>query len=166
MYEIYDVVEGDNLEKIADKFDTTVDNIMNLNGFNKNLELTSNMQIIVPKKEASNYWYYTVKKGDNLYQIAKEYDVDYRVILAINGLEDGDYIYPNQTLLLPGEKVKIYLTGNNDTIRDVLERNDILIDDFVKDNENIYLRSEQIITFRKKWLFISFFLLYNCFIIE
>lgn len=43
---------------------------------------------------------YIVQRGDTLYQIGLRYNVDWREIQSLNGLE-GAWIYPGQTLLIP-----------------------------------------------------------------
>ena len=151
MYEIYNVVSGDTIESISKMFDSSVDDIIKINGLDKDYVIEPGMQLVVPKKKVKgNFLYYTVKKGDSPYYIAKEYGVDYKVLLALNGLDEEDYIYPNQTIIVPDKDVNIYMTRDNDTIDDIVKRYDTSIDYFIKDNENIYLKPEQIIVFRNK----------------
>jgi hypothetical protein len=91
-----------------------------------------------------------VKKGDNLYEIAKNNGIDYNLLVQLNGLEKGDYIYPNQTIILPKDGLNIYMTKDNDTIEDVLTKLNITIDELMDENQKIYLREEQVILFREK----------------
>ena len=45
----------------------------------------------------NNYFtYYTIEKGDNLYEIARKYNINPKLLAAINGIKDNEYIYPNQ----------------------------------------------------------------------
>lgn len=48
---------------------------------------------------------YTVAKGDNLYTICTahglDYGANYKIILAVNGIDDPDHIVVGQTVLLP-----------------------------------------------------------------
>ena len=150
MYEIYRVMENDTIDSISDMFDTTVAELYFINGFDDDFLLKPGMNIIVPKKKNSKFSYYTVKKGDSPYQIAKDKNVDYKILLAINGLDDNDYIYPNQTLLLPKDNYMFYLTGDNDTINDLLNQRGCSLDDMLKENENVYLAPKQIIVFTEK----------------
>ena len=47
------------------------------------------------------YEYYTIKRGDNLYQIAKNYNVNPSLLAALNGLDLNEFIYPNQVIMVP-----------------------------------------------------------------
>lgn len=44
---------------------------------------------------------YTVKRGDNLYRIAKTLNTQLNWILAMNNLNRNSMIFPNQQLLIP-----------------------------------------------------------------
>lgn len=148
MYEIYTIKFGDNINTILDKYNVTMDELMQLNGIIDLNNLKEGIQIIVPSMEDNNiYQYYTVEKGDTLCGIANKFDIDSNLLTKINGLEDNDYIYPNQTLIVPKDGVDIYLTNNNDTIKTVLNKLNITMEELVKKNKDIYLKEEQILVF-------------------
>ena len=121
MYEIYKIMENDTLESIAKAYETNIKSLSEINGFNNNYKLISGNNIIVPTKKNKHYKYYTVKKGDNIYKISRDNNIDHNILLKINGLDKDDYIYPNQTILIPNNNFKIYLTKNNDTVRKISE---------------------------------------------
>lgn len=150
MYEIYKVLETDTLDMIAGKYGTTVGNLLEINGFDSNYQVRVNEQIVVPVKNNQVYQYYTVKKGDNLYDIARDNEVDYNLLVQLNGLDPGDYIYPNQTIVLPDKNVKIYLTKEDDTLEDVLRMLNVSVNKLMEENDKIYLRPEQILIFKEK----------------
>lgn len=150
MYEIYTVSDIDTLSSIAKKYGTTPEVLSQINGFNKDYIPKPQTEIIVPVESNKTYNYYTVKKGDNVYQIAKTYNIDYDLLLKLNGLDKEDYIYPNQTLLLPKSGLTVYLTKQGDTINDILENLNTNIDELLSENKNIYLSPEQIIIFKEK----------------
>lgn len=150
MYEIYTIMSGDTWNSIADKYGTTVGILKQINGIIADNEVIAGRQIVVPILKQQPYQYYTVKKGDNMYDIAKYYDIDYNLLLQLNGLDDGDYIYPNQTIMLPKKGIDIYLTMENDTLDYVLNKKRVTIDELMSENENIYLRPDQILIFREK----------------
>ena len=89
---MYTVKSGDSLYSIARKYNTTVDAIKNLN-YLKNNNLTVGQIIRIPEmytKEEEmimpNYINYTVKKGDNLYSIARNNNVTVATLIKDNGL--------------------------------------------------------------------------------
>lgn len=150
MYEVYTVLNGDTIDKIANQYGIEKGELVQINGFSLNENLIPGMMIVVPVKRETQYEYYTVKKGDNIYDIALENDIDYNMLLQLNGLEMEDYIYPNQTIILPKKGLKIYLTKDDDTLTDVLNRLNITFDELRKENQKIYLRPDQIIIFKEK----------------
>lgn len=46
--------------------------------------------------------FHIVKKGENLYRIAKTYDLELSQLVAINNIEDPDEIYAGQPIYIPG----------------------------------------------------------------
>lgn len=150
MYEVYQIKDGDTIDSIAKNYGTTAGVLKQINGNYSDSYIKSGNQIVVPIEKVQPYQYYTVKKGDNMYEIAKSNDVDYTLLLQINGLDEGDYIYPNQTILIPKKGIKIYMTKKNDTLDLVANKMGVSLDELVKNNKNIYLRDEQILTFMKK----------------
>ena len=107
MYQIYKVEDSDTLEVIANKFGTNVSKLREINGFGN---IVSGGYILVPNsfKNDDLYSYYTVKSGDNIYSIAKQYGVSYDILLGLNGLNLNDYIYPNQQIIIPKSDKEIY----------------------------------------------------------
>lgn len=150
MYEIYNILDNDTLSTIAEKFNTTEDELLEINGYSRNYVPMANNDIIVPVKMDRSYKYYTVKKGDNLYQISKNYNVDYNLLLKLNGLDKDDYIYPNQTITLPQSGLDVYLTKQGDTLKSIEENLNTSTDELLNNNKNIYLAPEQIIIFKEK----------------
>ena len=83
MYKIYQV-GNETLNDIAAKFNTTIEALEKLNGIQS---VIPGSYIIIPNTESSDYTTYIVKQGDNLYAIARAYQVDYPTLLKINGSE-------------------------------------------------------------------------------
>ena len=150
MYEIYTTLNNDTLESIAKKYNTTKDTLSKINGFSNNYQPIPGNNIIVPTNKNKPYNYYTIKKGDNIYQIAKDNNIDYNILLKINGLDKDDYIYPNQTILIPNQKYNFYLTTNEDTLRSISDNLNISPNMIIEENPNIFLVTDQIIAFKEK----------------
>lgn len=147
MYEIYKINELDTLKDVLDRYNTTEEELIKINGNEIINTIKPNKEIIVPKKNNNKFNYYTVKKEDNIYQIAKTHNIDYNMLLKINGLEKDDYIYPNQTILIPKENTLMYLTKQGDTITTILNNFNTNINKLLDENDKIYLSPEQIIFF-------------------
>ncbi len=147
MYEIYNIKETDTLESIAKDYNTTKEELIKINGPQIITSEERNNQIIVPKKDTNYYEYYTVKKEETIYQIANNNNIDYNILLKINGLEKDDYIYPNQTIILPKKGINIYLTQENDTLNDIINKLKTDLNQLIKTNNTIYLKEEHIIIF-------------------
>ena len=74
---LYIVKSGDTLYSIARRYQTTIFELMSINNL-KSTNLSIGQQIKIPINEdtsTENYVVYTVKVGDNLYTIAKKYNV-------------------------------------------------------------------------------------------
>ena len=102
---------------------------------------------MVPNNNSNPYRYYTVKKGETLKDISNFFNIDYNLLLQLNGLEIDDYVYPNQTIILPKEGVSLYLTKDNDTVSSILDELGMNVIELMENNNNIYLRENQIIVF-------------------
>ena len=93
---MYTVKQGDTLYGISRKYNTTVQEIIDLN-YLKNTNLTPGMVIRIPEiytKEEEmympNYINYIVKKGDSLYSIANKYGINIDLLIKDNGLVSND----------------------------------------------------------------------------
>ena len=149
MYEVYMVKMGDSMESIATSHDIDVDELRKINGLFSPNEVVVGSLIVVPVMGKRNYQYYTVKKGDSIYEIAKKYGIDYNLLLQLNGLDKDDYIYPNQSLMLPAEGIEFYLVKENETLQDIVRKKKVSADDLMKNNDKIYLREGQLLKFQK-----------------
>ena len=93
---MYTVKQGDTLYGISRKYNTTVQEIMNLN-YLKDINLKPGMIIRIPEvytKEEEmyipTYINYVVKNGDTLYSIANNNGISVDMIIKDNGLVDNN----------------------------------------------------------------------------
>jgi len=91
---------------------------------------------------------YKIEKGDNLYKIAKDYNINPMLLASLNGLNIDDYIYPNQELLIPKNGFIYYITVEGDTIDLVADKFNTSIDEVMKNN-TIYLLPGQLLVHKK-----------------
>ena len=143
MYKVYQVMAGDTIDIIASKVNTNPGEIIELNGLVS--EVVPGQFIVVPSMENNLFDMYTVQSGDNMYEIARRYNMNYKELLEINGLDEDDYIYPNQQILIPKSGVDVYITEEGDTLGLVSEKWGISVSDIVNQNETIFLLPGQMI---------------------
>lgn len=144
MYDKYLIKEGETLEDIASRFNTSVDMILNINDMYSREYLRAGEEIIVPKNQESYFTYYTVNQGDSLYQIARKYNINPSLLALLNGLNMEDYIYPNQRLIIPKSGYSFYITKDGDTLEIVRDKFNKNMNDILKYNEMIYLLPGQL----------------------
>lgn len=150
MYNIYVVSTGDTIESIAQKYNTTPQELYELNNVLKpNEPLTVGLRIIVPTPIVQTFEYYTVQRGDSLYKIGQRYNISAQNLAEINGLEPGEYLYPGQVLLVPGSGVKVDITKNGDTISTISRRLGTGLEQLILQNPNIYLLPGQLMVYKR-----------------
>jgi len=106
--------------------------------------------------ENEYYEYYTIKSGDNLYQIARKYNINPELLSSLNGLNMNDYIYPGQMIMIPKSGYSYYLTKEGDTIDTVANTFGISVGDLLKNNKVLYLLDGQLLV-KKNWYIFFFF---------
>ena len=107
---MYTVQKGDTLYNIAKKYNTTVSKIIDLN-YLKSPNLSIGQVLRIPEmytKEEDmylpQYINYVVKKGDTLYSISKEYNIDKDILKKDNTLVNDN--------LTVGQSLKIRTSSN------------------------------------------------------
>lgn len=150
MYKVYQVLPGEELKSIAEKLDMEFQVLCELNGFTAETEIRAGENLVVPNNQANLFQTYRVKSGDNLFEIGKRYQVSATDLALLNGIEENDYIYPNQELLIPREGVQIYVTKEDDTLKDVRKKFGASLEELSMENEKIYLLPEQLLVFKKE----------------
>lgn len=145
MYSVYQIMPNDTIESISEKFNISPNDLRNMNS---QTTFRVGEFIVVPQTNSDLFNVYVVRQGDNVYEIAKRYNVNYLDLLKINGLNKDDYIYPNQELLIPKEGVSVYITKENDTIKDILNKLGLTIEELMNQNDTIYLLEDQLIVKR------------------
>ena len=147
MYSVYKIMFGDTLDSIASKTNTTVDELMNINS---NIDMNVDSYIVVPANSNDSFFTYIVKSGDNLYQIAREYNISAQDLASINGIKIDDYLYPNQQIMVPTDGTNIYVTKEGDTLDFVLDSFNTNYDTIKRQNKKIYLMPDQLIIFKEE----------------
>jgi N-acetylmuramoyl-L-alanine amidase len=115
---VYRVREGDSLDKIARRHDTTISALLKLNKMkltdslhvgrmvklkatDADREESSTRTATAKKMKKDKYTYYRVKKGETLDIIARRNSTTIQNLRQLNGMKPSDPLLANQKLKLP-----------------------------------------------------------------
>ncbi|MBM7854614.1 LysM repeat protein, partial [Desulfohalotomaculum tongense] len=105
----YKVKAGDTYYKLAQKYNTTVEAIMNANpGVDpNNLQIGQTICIpgTVPPTCPPGTFPYKVKAGDTYYKLAQKYNTTVEAIMNVNPGVDPNNLQIGQTICIPGKPV-------------------------------------------------------------
>jgi membrane-bound lytic murein transglycosylase D len=129
------VQSGDNLWKLADKYDTEVNIIEQINYLDNSL-LTIGMTLLIPlsKSESNNFIpfeMHVVSEGDTLWSIADKYKIEMRDLTRMNDISSNDYLQLGQQLSI----------GNKNIHRNIESRKRTILYS-VKQGDNLYKIAE------------------------
>lgn len=146
----YTVKAGDSLYAIARKYNTTVDALKSLNNLTTNtLQIGQKLKIPMTDSEDSitNYITYTVKKGDNLYRIARSYGTTQQEIMNLNNLS-SNLLSIGQTLRIPTNGQVTYTVKAGDNLYSIARSYGATVDSLIKKNnlKSTTLKIGQILT--------------------
>ena len=147
MYRIYQVQNGETLDSISNKLGIDPNIILELNGLSST-NIMPGTYLVVPR-DNEMFTKYIVKKGDNMYEIARRFKVDPNQLLKLNGLNKDDIIYPGQEILVPSNNYNFYVTSEGDTLKKVMNGLGKSADALAMENETILLVPDQLIVARK-----------------
>lgn len=97
---IYIVRSGDTLTQISLRFNTTVSMLVSLNNISNPNLIYIGQRLIVPTggQNSTQIITYRVRRGDNLYRIARRYGTSVQSIVRLNGIRNPNYLYIGQIL--------------------------------------------------------------------
>ncbi len=104
----YTIQRGDTLSEIAQRYNTTVNELVRLNNIQNPNMIYANETLLIPTKNNSistgsddkNNTIYIVQRGDTLYSIAKRFNTTVQNIVNNNGISNPNLIYPGQRLII------------------------------------------------------------------
>ena len=133
-YDTYVVKAGDSLYRIAINYNTTVDNLMDINNLSTNL-LSIGQKLLVPKKtnQSANDFNYVVKLGDTLYSIANKYNTTVDEIKQLNNLT-SNLLNVGQTLKIPSSNEVTYVVKSGDNLYSIANRYNTTVDEIKRKN--------------------------------
>ena len=133
---VYIVKKGDSLYSIAQKYNTTVDELKKLNGLTSNIINVGQILKLPEKENIVDYDLYIVKKGDTLYKIANNYNISVNELKKINNLT-SDTLSIGQQLLVPiidKSDYTIYIVKKGDSLYSIAQKYNTTVDSIKKLN--------------------------------
>ena len=130
----YIVKSGDSLYSIAKKYNTTINELKQLNNLkSNNLSINQVLKIPSNNEEFNKYITYTVQKGDSLYSISKKYNTTVDKIKNINNLTNNA-LSIGQVLKIPSSSkeenttVTNYIVKSGDSLYSIAKKYNTSID--------------------------------------
>lgn len=136
----YTVKRGDTLWGIAKKFGVTVSAVVNANNIrNPNLIYVGEVFIIPHMTSAESFGYtlYTVRRGDTLWGISRNFGTSINSIVTLNGIENPNLIYAGEVFKIPSarsEQTVIYTVKRGDTLWGISRKFGTTVENLVKLN--------------------------------
>jgi len=95
--------------------------------------------------EVKYFEYYTLKQNKTLFELAKNKNVNPKLLAVLNGLEIDDFLLKNQLIMIPKNNYSYYITKEGDTLTTVAKTFNTSIDNVIKNNKTIYLNEGQLV---------------------
>ena len=146
MEKSYIVKAGDTLYGISNQYGVSVTDLANANNISVNTTLKIGQKLTIPSTLGTNpntTFIYTVKKGDNLYNIAKKYNTTISEITKLNNLKTNN-LSIGQQLKIPETYTKeeemtmpVYINYNvkkGDSLYSIANKYNTTVDMIMKDN--------------------------------
>ena len=125
----YIVQKGDSLYSISQKFNTTVDALKQVNNLTSNIISVGQILRIPSVEESAPGVTYTVKRGDSLYSIAREFNTTVDEIKNLNSLA-SNLLSVGQILKIPSNPSleTTYTVQKGDSLYSIAKKYDTTVD--------------------------------------
>lgn len=130
----YTVVAKDTLYSIANRFNTTVQSLTQIN--NLTSDILSIWQVLIINNEPDNkdYDIYTVSKGDTLYKIALKYNMSVAQLTELNNLST-DFLSIGQLLKVYKSDDVLYTVLSGDTLYSIANKFGVTVNYIMNKND-------------------------------
>ena len=122
----YIVQKGDTLYGIANKFNTTVDNLKSINNLTTD-SLSIGQVLKLPSSSTISTDNKTVKRGDSIYAIAKKYNTKVDTLKSLNNLTSNT-LSIGQVLKLAATSTDTYTVKSGDTLYAIANKYNTTVD--------------------------------------
>lgn len=108
-----------------------VDNLLDENSSNIDIKKDKNnqsfssstiLQNLRKKDDRWHYSYYKIKKGDNLWIIAKKFNIDHKLLIQVNNINNPKMLKAGKTLKIPNKNGIYYKIKKGDTLSEICSK--------------------------------------------
>lgn len=89
-------------------------------------------------KKKDKRWHlskYTIKKNDNIWKIAKKFNVNYKLIIMANEIDNPDLLKPGKTIMVPNKNGVLYQVKKGESLYVIARQYNVSPDRIIKHNE-------------------------------
>ena len=131
----YIVKQGDTLYSISRVTGISIDELRRINNLNSDILSVGQKILLKENSDNANYIEYIVKKGDNLYSIAKTYGITQKELMDINNL-NSNLLSIGQILLIPSNDIETttYIVKPGDTLYKIARDYNTTVTDIISKN--------------------------------
>lgn len=125
----YVVQRGDSLYSIANRFNTTVDALKEVNNLTSNILSIGQVLRLPTVEESAPEITYTVQRGDSLYSISREFNTTVDAIKELNNLS-SNLLSVGQVLRIPSNETleTTYTVQRGDSLYSIAKKYDTTVD--------------------------------------
>src|SRR5690554_5732459 len=116
---VHRVSPGENLFIIAEKYNLTIDDIIQSNKMISPEKIVNGQVIIIPDYERTDI--YRVREGDSLYKISQKLSIPVSILKTENKIKNENQLYTGQPLLIPlrYRYPRLYTVNTGDTLYNI-----------------------------------------------
>lgn len=137
-YTFITVKKGDNIIRLAKKYNMEFSDIVELNNLKKPYNIYIGQKLkVFDNTDKEDYKVITVKKGDTLLRIALKYDMSLREVSTINNIEPPYNVYIGQKIKIPNSKTELpefYTVEIGDNLYGISRKTGISVEQLIKNN--------------------------------
>lgn len=137
-YTFITVKKGDNIIRLAKKYNMKFSDIVELNNLKKPYNIYIGQKLkVFDNTDKEDYKVITVKKGDTLLRIALKYDMSLREVATINNIEPPYNVYIGQKIKIPNSKTELpefYNVEIGDNLYGISRKTGVSVEQLIKNN--------------------------------
>ena len=124
-FDSYIIQSGDSLYSIAQRFNTTVETLLDANSISGDGPIIAGHALLVPAAEKAQVELYEVQAGDSLISISRRFNTTVGRLQDLNELGDSSEIVAGQIIAVPSvdeSGYEAYVVGAEDSLSSIAER--------------------------------------------